>query len=242
MRQSALLPAKNRHRRHLLLERQRQIGGEEAGQRDILGDVARTARVALPLHQAAAQDDMRRQLLHDEAIEIGLVMEDGRDERPDFGTDAAEIAVFVEGAVERHRPALARRPDIRERLLDADRAGRPIDEKDQIEIAVADLADAPGLGAAAQALADIPQAHEEAGQRRLVERLVGFGRFERHGIGVTRPPPRRRGGFSARPACAGCGSRRSCSAADPGCRNTPRRPAAGRGRCWRHAPRGGAAG
>jgi hypothetical protein len=62
-------------------------------------------------------------------------------------------------------------------LFDADGSRRSIDEKDEIEIAVTDLADSPDFRATAQALADLSQAAEEIGQGRRVERSPNFGRL-----------------------------------------------------------------
>ena len=50
--------------------------------------------------------------------------------------------IFEPATLERQRPGFADQPHVGQRLLDHDAVTRPLDDEDEIEIAVADLADA----------------------------------------------------------------------------------------------------
>ena len=62
--------------------------------------------------------------------------------------------VLEERTVERQRPALAHQAHVWQRLLHAKPAGRAAHEKDEVQIAVADLVHSPGRGIAAEPRAE----------------------------------------------------------------------------------------
>ena len=92
-------------------------------------------------------------------------------------------AIFEPAALERQRPGFSDETHIGQRLLDDDARGRPFDDEDEIEIAVADLADAPVGRLAAEPFANGRNVGERAGKARSVN-----GRVGRHA--VSRPARR----------------------------------------------------
>ncbi len=123
---------------------------------------------------------MGLQPLHDNGEERRIVVVELGNQPADMAAMLAQAFVLEEGALERHRPALSDHPDIGQSLLDADPTGRPLDQEHEVEIAVADLGDAPIGRGPAEARNDLGQLGEEVRQRALIERAIPRWRFERH--------------------------------------------------------------
>ena len=123
--------------------------------------------------QIAPQYLMRRQIFHGDE-RLGLV------EMIDVWR-AAGIArrlprqrvIFEERAFQRQRPALADEAHIGKRLFDDDAAARALDDEDEIEVAVADLAHAPASRRRVEPLADRLDPFEAVRQGVDGEGLVG---------------------------------------------------------------------
>ena len=180
-----------------LLQRNGEVRGEEAGARDVVADMPRCLRVAPSLDQPAPHDDVRRQLLHDEREQRRVVVVDVGRQAFHMRPGKLVVGLLEIGALERHRPALAGCPDIGQRLFYADPAAGAVDQEDQIEVAVADLADSPLGSVAAEPRADVGQRIQERADTGLVERPVSrmVGRVSHRSsvCSVGRDPRRRRG-------------------------------------------------
>ena len=118
----------------------KQRAGHE--QADVAGDV----RQLPPVDQRAAQDDVRRQILHDDQRLAFVEMIDRRHRARRARLLPGQRVVFEEGALQRQRPAVADEPHIGQRLLDDGGALVALDDEDQVQIAVADLAHLPARG------------------------------------------------------------------------------------------------
>ena len=106
-------------------------------------------------NQTLPEDDVRRQALHHRAIKLGIVVVDPGNQRADVGSDSRIVGSFEERALERHRPGRACDAHIGQRLLDTDRAVRPLHDEDEIEIAIPDFMNSPTLRPAAQQVANL---------------------------------------------------------------------------------------
>ena len=80
--------------------------------------------------------------------------------------------IFIMGAREWQRPALADETHIGQRLLGGDPAHLPFDDEHEIEVAVADLADRPGGRRSAEPGRDRGKPREVIAQIRLAENAV----------------------------------------------------------------------
>ena len=121
-----------------------------------IAQIAREILVAAPCDQPLPQDDMGREPLHDHAIEFSVVVVDLGYQRAYMGRDGGVVAALEEGPLRRHRPRRPGGANVRQRLLDADRALRSLaHDKDEIEIAVAHFADLPILWPTAEPCADV---------------------------------------------------------------------------------------
>ena len=128
-----------------------EIGAAKERARHEAAEVAGDVRQLPALDQRTAQDDMRRQVLHDDE-RLGFVeVVDLRHQAGRARLLPGKRMVLEEGALERQRPALADQPHIGQRLLDDRSALVALDDEDQIEIAVADFTDVPASGSAADA-------------------------------------------------------------------------------------------
>ena len=83
--------------------------------------------------------------LHDDEGERLVVVQHGRHQTGRQPRLMRERQMFVMRARQRQRPALADEPHVGQRLLDGDPAVRAPDDEHEVEVAVADLADRPGL-------------------------------------------------------------------------------------------------
>ena len=90
---------------------------------------------------------MRLEQLHDDERKRLIVVEHGRHQSWRQPGLMRQRQIFVMGARQRQRPALADQTHIGQRLLDGDSAFCPLDDEHEIEVAVADLADRPGCRA-----------------------------------------------------------------------------------------------
>ena len=89
---------------------------------------------------------------------------DFRDADRHARVDRRVVCMFEIGALQRQRPRLAARSQIWQRLFDAYAALRAFDDEDQIEIAIADFADAPLPGLTAKQFADLLNIAEIVGR------------------------------------------------------------------------------
>ena len=173
--------AERRHHPLFPVGGQRHVRSKEEGAGEIVADLFCKRRIASTLDHSPPHDDVWAQPLHDDGIESGLVVIGLRQQAPDMFCLLAHIFMFEEGALQGHRPALADKTDIGQGLLDADPAGRPFDQENEIEVAVADLADLPGIGSAAEPGSDAIDAGEKFGQQLVVEGVITGRSLKRHG-------------------------------------------------------------
>ncbi len=126
-----------------ILGRHMQVGAAKQGagheQADVVGDI----RQLPPFDQRPPQDDVGRQILHDDQRLAFVEMIDRRHRARRSRLLPGQRVVFEEGALQRQRPAVADQADIGQGLLDDGSSRGAFDDEDQVEIAVADLADLP---------------------------------------------------------------------------------------------------
>ena len=101
---------------------------------------------SMPADQTLAHDDMRRKVFHHDHRLLTIEVEDLRRQARRVAALLDERVVFEPRPLERQRPGFADEAHIGQGLLDHDAAGRPLDDEDEIEVAVADLAHAPSAG------------------------------------------------------------------------------------------------
>ncbi len=171
MLQRSALPAKSARSRLALARVDVQVGSAEERARhehaEVLGD---PLGQLLPLDQRLAQGDVALQVLHDDERLLLVEMEHGRHHAGRALLLPAQSLIFEERAPERQRPALADQAEIGQRLLDDDRAAGPLDDEDEVQVAVADLAHVPARDVGADALAH----HRDRAEPRR-QRLGGQG-------------------------------------------------------------------
>lgn len=127
----------------LLGRRYSEIGRQEQRPRQKGRDIIDKARIGPAGHQPLAHDDVRLEQLHDDKRERLIVVQHIRHERGRQPGLLRQRQIFVMRARQRQRPALADKPHVRQRLLDGNAARRSLDNKHEVEVAVADLADRP---------------------------------------------------------------------------------------------------
>ena len=111
----------------------------------------------MPGDQPLAHDDMRLEQLHHDERQRLVVVQHRRHEAGRELRLLRQGEIFVMGARQRQRPALADEAHVGQRLLHGDAALRALDDEDEVEIAVADLGDRPGGGLAAEPRRDLRQ-------------------------------------------------------------------------------------
>ncbi len=168
--------------RFMLRRRSREHGGREQSRGEKLRDVVGEAGIFDPADEPLAHDDVRMEIFHYDhrlgAIEVeNLGRQSSRVSRL-FG----QRVIFEPAALQRQRPGFSDETHIGQRLLDDDARSRPFDNEDEIEIAVADLADAPVGRLAAEPFANDRNFGERAGKAQSVN-----GRVGRHAVS---PPDR----------------------------------------------------
>ncbi len=160
-----------------------EVGAAEQRARHEHAEVLGDARQLAAGDQRLPQDHVGRQELHDDE-RLGLVeMQDLRHHAGRPRLLPGQRVVFEEGALERQRPAVADEPHIGQRLLDHDRARRTLDDEDEVEVAVADLAHLPGRAVGADRggkRADTAEPDRQGLDRQRLERIL----MRRH----ARPP------------------------------------------------------
>lgn len=124
---------------------------------------------------------MRRQKLHDDQRLLLVEMEDLRHLAGRARSLARQRVVFEEGALKRQRPALADKAHIGQGLLDDQAAFVAVDDEHQVEVAIADLADAPCGRIVSETGAQRLQPTQPRAQR------FGIQRLERCGVHATPP-------------------------------------------------------
>lgn len=137
------------------------------------GDVGGEARVLDPADQTFAHDDMRRKVLHHDHRLLAIEVEDLRRQARGVAALLDERVVFEPRPLERQRPGFANEAHIGQRLLDHEPAGRPLDDEDEVEVAVADLAHAPLGRLAAEPCPQVGQAGEDRGELDAIHRRIG---------------------------------------------------------------------
>ncbi len=166
------------HQLALLGRRQRHVRGvvECGGQifRDVRGELG----IDHALDHAAAHDDVRPAALHGDQVQPLVEVQQLGNPLPGVAGLDRGRTMLEPGPLQVQRPALADQPDIGQRLLDAQVTGRAVDDEDQVEVAVADLAHLPGRGLAAEPRADGGQRGQVLRHGLDVERAVALGRAD----------------------------------------------------------------
>jgi len=115
----------------------------EQGLADELGDVGGEIRVFDAGDEPLAHDDVRMQIFHHDHRLRAIEMKNPRRQPGGIFGLLGQRVVFIPAALERQGPGFADEPHIGQGLLDHHGAGRPFDDEDEVEVAVADLPDAP---------------------------------------------------------------------------------------------------
>ena len=97
----------------------------------------------LAVDQRAAQDDVGRQVLHDDERLDGVEMENLRGTAGVARFLTHKRVILKERTLERQRPAIADEAHIGQGLLDDGRTAIAFDDEDEVEIAIADFAHFP---------------------------------------------------------------------------------------------------
>jgi hypothetical protein len=138
-----------------------------------LGNVGSEARILDPADQTLAHDDMRRKVFHHDHRLLAVEMENLRRQARGVAALFDERVVFEPRALERQWPGFADEAHIGQRLLDHEPAGRPLDDEDEIEVAVADLAHALLPRRAAELRVHVGQDGKDLGKLGAIDRRVG---------------------------------------------------------------------
>ncbi len=150
----------------------RKVGTEEQRPRQEGRDVIDEARVTGAGNQPLAQDDMRLEQLHGDEGETLIVVQHRRHQAGRQPGLMDQRQILVVRARQRQRPALADQSHIRQRLLDGNTARRSLDDEHEIEVAVADFTDRPGLRRSSQPGDDVRNLGEVGAQIRIVQNAI----------------------------------------------------------------------
>ena len=154
LRYLAKLRVQRKHRLMLALEAggNGEIGGRKKRLGGKRGNVLRQFWVAHAADHALAQYDVWLQQLHDYGRLARCEMIDFRHQAPHHMGLCQQRLVLEMRAIQRQRPAFANQPHIGQCLFDANPASWSLDDKDEVEVAVADFAHGPSVRRTAEHL------------------------------------------------------------------------------------------